>query len=78
MNELFAKILLADEPHKNFRDKLSMYEPLIGNWEFEWKGNMDGSGEYRKGSTRRRSAIISSKIQYLLALLQIDQPTKAF
>ncbi|MDP4239984.1 MAG: hypothetical protein Q8904_11000 [Bacteroidota bacterium] len=44
MNSLFIKSLVASTPHPSTYEKLQPYEPLIGDWEFDWVGhNQDGT-----------------------------------
>ena len=44
MNSLFIESLVSPAPHPSTYEKLKPYEPLIGDWDFEWVGrNPDGS-----------------------------------
>ena len=44
MNTNFIQTLLSEEGHPQHRDKLSLYAPLIGSWDFDWVGHEeDGS-----------------------------------
>jgi hypothetical protein len=44
MNSLFAESLVASGAHPSVHEMLRMYEPLIGDWDFDWVGhNEDGT-----------------------------------
>ena len=44
MNSLFIQSLVSSSPHPSTYEKLKPYEPLIGDWDFNWVGhNQDGT-----------------------------------
>ncbi|MBP1631300.1 MAG: hypothetical protein H6Q15_2193 [Bacteroidetes bacterium] len=44
MNSLFIETLVSSIPHPSTHEKLKPYEPLIGDWDFDWVGhNQDGT-----------------------------------
>ena len=42
MGNQFIGTLMAETPHSAYAEKLEPYRPLIGEWNFEWKGTVDG------------------------------------
>lgn len=41
MSTLFIETLVASASHPATHEKLKPYEPLIGNWDFDWVGHKD-------------------------------------
>jgi hypothetical protein len=41
MSSLFIETLVASTPHPATYEKLKPYEPLIGDWDFDWVGHKD-------------------------------------